>query len=51
LKGDISRDGKPRKESRRHRCKHTNRIQEIEERISVAKDTIEDIDTTIKENT
>ena len=29
----------------------TNRIQEIEERISGAEDTIENIDTTIKENT
>jgi chromosome segregation ATPase len=29
----------------------TNRIQEIEERISVAENTIEDIDTTVKENT
>ena len=29
----------------------TNRIEEIEERISGAEDTIENIDTTIKENT
>ena len=28
----------------------TNRIQEIEERISAAEDTIENIDTTVKEN-
>jgi hypothetical protein len=28
----------------------TNRIQEIKERISVLKDTIEDIYTTVKEN-
>ena len=28
----------------------TNRIQHIEERISGAEDTIEDIDTTVKEN-
>ena len=28
----------------------TNRIQEIEERISSAEDTIENIDTTVKEN-
>lgn len=28
----------------------TNRIQEIEERISVVKDTLEEIDTTTKEN-
>ena len=28
----------------------TNRIQEIEERISGAEDTIENIDTTVKEN-
>jgi uncharacterized coiled-coil protein SlyX len=28
----------------------SNRIQEIEERISVAEDTIENIDTTVKEN-
>jgi predicted ribosome quality control (RQC) complex YloA/Tae2 family protein len=29
----------------------TNRTQDIEERISRAEDTIEDIDTTVKENT
>jgi hypothetical protein len=29
----------------------TNRIQEIKERISGAEDTIENIDTTVKENT
>ena len=29
----------------------TNRIQEIEQRISHAEDTIENIDTTVKENT
>ena len=29
----------------------TNRIKEIEERISGAEDTIENIDTTVKENT
>jgi methyl-accepting chemotaxis protein len=29
----------------------TNRIQEIEEIISTVEDTIEDIDTTVKENT
>jgi hypothetical protein len=28
----------------------TNRIQEMEERISSAEDTIENIDTTVKEN-
>ena len=28
----------------------TNRIQEVEERISGAEDTIENIDTTVKEN-
>ena len=28
----------------------TNRIQELEERISGAEDTIENIDTTVKEN-
>jgi hypothetical protein len=28
----------------------TNKIQEIEERISGAEDTIENIDTTVKEN-
>ena len=28
----------------------TNRVQEIEERISAAEDTIENIDTTVKEN-
>ena len=29
----------------------TNRIQEIQERISSAEETIENIDTTVKENT
>ena len=47
-KGNNSEDRKPRKEIRSHRCKHN---QEIEERISVSEDTIEKIDTAIKENT
>jgi chromosome segregation ATPase len=41
---------KPRKEIRSHRYKHQKRIQEIEMRISGAEDTIENIDTIIKEN-
>jgi uncharacterized coiled-coil protein SlyX len=40
---------KPRKEVSSHRWHH-NRIQEIEERISGAEDTIENIGTTVKEN-
>jgi hypothetical protein len=31
-------------------ARFTNRIQEIKERISGAEDTIENIDTTVKEN-
>ena len=48
-KGENPGDRKPRKEVRGHRCKH-NRIHEIEERISGAEDTIENIDTAVKEN-
>ena len=48
-KGDNPGVRKPRKEIRSHRC-ITNRIQEIEERISGAEDTIENIDTTVKDN-
>ena len=48
--GDNPGIRKPRKEIRSHRC-ITNRIQEIEERISGAEDSIENIDTTVKENT
>jgi hypothetical protein len=50
-KGGKSADRKPRKETRSHRCKITNRIQVTEERISGAEDTIENIETTLKENT
>jgi hypothetical protein len=39
-----------RKRSRVIDASNTNRMQEIEERISGAKDTIENIDTTVKEN-
>jgi hypothetical protein len=49
-----SGDRNPRKELRNHRCEHqqedASTIQEMEERISGAEDSIEDIDTTIKEN-
>jgi uncharacterized coiled-coil protein SlyX len=40
-----------RKKSRSIDSRITNRIQEIEKRISVVEDTIEDIDTSVKENT
>ena len=49
-KENNSGDRKPRKEVRSHRCKHKNRIQEMEERICGAEDTIENIDIAIKEN-
>jgi uncharacterized coiled-coil protein SlyX len=49
-KGDNPGVRKPRKEIRSHNANITNRIQEIEERISGAEDTIEKIDTTVKEN-
>jgi uncharacterized coiled-coil protein SlyX len=38
-------------EIRCHRYSINNRIQEIEERFSGAEDTIENIGTTVKENT
>jgi hypothetical protein len=40
----------PRKRSGTIHASITNRIQEIEERISGAEDTIENTDTTVKEN-
>jgi hypothetical protein len=48
--GDNSGDRKPRKEVRSIDTSITNRIQKTEERISGTEDTIENIDTTIKEN-
>jgi uncharacterized coiled-coil protein SlyX len=48
--GDNSGDRTPRKEIRSNRCKYHNRIQKMEERISGAEDSIENIDTIIKEN-
>jgi hypothetical protein len=45
--GDNSGDRNPREEIRNHRC---NRIQKMEERISGAEDSMENMDTTIKEN-
>jgi uncharacterized coiled-coil protein SlyX len=48
-KGDNSVDRKPRKRSGVIDASITNRIQKIEERISGAEDTIENIDTTVKE--
>ena len=57
---DIKMDIEARKKSQREttlalenlgkRSGITNRIQEIEERISGAEDTIENIDTTVKES-
>ena len=41
---------KPKNEIQRHRCKYPSRIQEVEERIPGAEDTLENIDTTVKEN-
>ena len=49
-KQDNTGDRKHRKETRSHRASSTNRIQEVEERISGAGDTIENINTTVKEN-
>jgi hypothetical protein len=46
-KGDNFGVRNPRKEIINHRCKI---IQEMEERISGAEDSIENMDTTIKEN-
>jgi hypothetical protein len=40
--------GKPKKEIRSHRCRHHQKIQDTEERILGAEDTIENIDTTVK---
>jgi hypothetical protein len=48
-KKDNSRDRNPRKEIRNHRY-ISNRIQEMEKRISGAEDFIGNMDTTIKEN-
>ena len=44
-KGDNSGDRKPRKEVRSHRGKHHQQKEEIEERMSGVKVTIENIDT------
>jgi hypothetical protein len=49
-KGDYSGNRKPGNKSGAIDTIITNRIQEIEERISGAEDTIENIDPTIKEN-
>ena len=48
-KGENPGDRKPRKEIRSHRY-ITNRKQKLEERISGVGDTIENIDTTDKQN-
>jgi hypothetical protein len=50
-KGYNPVDEKHRKEIRSHRLSITNRIQEIEEKISGAEDTTENTDKTVKENT
>jgi DNA-binding FrmR family transcriptional regulator len=49
-KGDNPRDRKSRKEIQIKEASITNRIQVIEGRISGAEDTIENIDTAVKEN-
>jgi hypothetical protein len=50
-KGDNSGDRNARKEIRNHRCASIrNTIQKMEERISGAEDSIENLDTTVKEN-
>jgi hypothetical protein len=52
IKGDICGDKKNvGKRARNTDVSITNRIQEIEERISGIEDTTEDIDITVKENT
>jgi uncharacterized coiled-coil protein SlyX len=48
-KGDNPGDQKAKEEITNANI--TNRLQEIEERISRVEDTLEDIDTTVKENT
>ena len=48
--GSNAGNRKPRKRSGIIHSSITNRIQEIEERISGVEDTLEDIDTTVKEN-
>jgi hypothetical protein len=48
-KGENPGDRKPKKEIRSHRY-ITNRKQKLEERISGVGDTIENIDTTDKQN-
>ena len=49
-KGDNTGDRTPRKEIRDMDARISNRIQEIEERISGAEDAIGNIDTTVKGN-
>jgi hypothetical protein len=49
-KQDNTGDRKPKKEIKSHRCNITNIIQEMEERISGAEDSIENNDTTVKKN-
>jgi hypothetical protein len=48
IKGDNSGDRKPRKDVRSHRIHHQQKTGD--RRISDTKDTIENIDSTIKEN-
>ena len=50
-KGDNSGDRKQRKEIRSHRCKHHQRNTRDRRENSGAEDTIENTDTTVKENT
>jgi len=47
MNGSKPGNGKPRKEVENYRC-ITNRIQELEERISSVEDTAEEIDTMVK---
>ena len=49
-KGEDSGGRNPRKEIRNHRCENQQQNKKMEEKISGAEDSIENMDTTIKEN-
>ena len=49
-KGDNSGDRNPRKEIRNNRCEHQQQNTRDGRKISGAEDSIENMDTTIKEN-
>jgi hypothetical protein len=49
-KGEDSGGRNPRKEIRNHRCENQQQNKKMEEKISGAEDSIENMDTTIEEN-